>query len=258
MSGIVAVAKNLVISLVVPFGAIFLFAPTVFAQSTINTQLCQDSQLTISQPPHDGTVNNPVVHFSGTVAYSSQIEVYVDSNYSTQIPLSSGATTYASDITIGKGTHTIKLVAINHCSGSSNAESALVVTYVPAKVSGPTSTNVSENGSKVDSSNSIQTQTQAPLSGFDNALKSVASWLNFKVDNQQESQSRLSVVRAITLAVGLIVSVFGMALIVVDWFSRVTAGFLLPGLVGDSRILVFRIFFRVIGIITVLLSLFVP
>jgi hypothetical protein len=251
----IVVANKLAGTLAAMLVAVFLFSIPVAAQSTIKAQLCADSQITISQPPHDGTVNNPLVHFSGTVVYAGQIEVYIDDNYSTQIPLASGATTYASDITIGTGTHTIKLVAIATCSSSSNASSTLVVTYVPAKVTGPTTTKVSENGSKVDSSATVQPQSQLSPS-LNNTLGTIGQWLNFKTDNQQANRSQLSFVRGGVLIAGLVLSVFGMASIIVDWFSKVTAGFLLPGLVGSSRTLLFRIFFRVVGIVTVLLSLF--
>jgi hypothetical protein len=256
MPGIAVVAKrslSLVAALLV---ATFLFAVPTSAQSTIKAQLCDQSTVTIVQPAHDGTVNNPVVHFSGTVANANQIEVYVDNSYSTQIPLSSGVTTYESDITVGLGTHTIKLVAVGSCSGETNGEASLVVTYQPAKATGPTSTNVSENGTKVGSTNS-SVQPQSPLSpSMNNTLNTIAQWLNLKIDNQQADQTQLSLVRSAVLAAGLVLSVFGVASIVVDWFSRVTSRFLLPALVAKRRILVFRLFFRVVGILTVLLALF--
>ncbi|MDB5183836.1 MAG: hypothetical protein JWO07_517 [Candidatus Saccharibacteria bacterium] len=256
MLGIAVAAKRLVTIITVMFVAVFLFAPMTFAQSTIKAQLCNQSVVTIVQPAHDGTVNNPVVHFTGTVGNANQIEVYVDNNYSTQIPLSSGATTYASDVTIGTGTHAIKLSAVGNCSGVTNGEASLVVTYEPAKAAGPTSTNVSENGSKVGSTDSTP-QSQSPLSpSLDNNLSSIGQWLNIKIDNQQASQSQLSFVRGGVLVAGLVLSVFGVAAIIVDWFARATSGFLLPALAGAGRILAFRIFFRVVGVATVLLALF--
>lgn len=88
------------------------------------------SGLTITTPVSDSVVNQATITLSGTVLNATQIEVRVDGQYSSTIPLNASDVSYTMQLTLTVGTHTILLTANDVC-GISNASSQTVVTYQP-------------------------------------------------------------------------------------------------------------------------------
>ena len=81
-------------------------------------------------------INSPVtvdampLHLAGTVDSLTQIQVYVDGEYSVAIPLDAGATSFSYDLVIPAGSHAVKLVGISPFADISPTVE-LSVTYVP-------------------------------------------------------------------------------------------------------------------------------
>lgn len=109
-------------------------APTAgAAASTINVAVCGDgagAQLTITNPVSDSTVDHPNVEIAGTVAEASQIEITIDNEYDSTVPLDPQQTTFSTTVQLAAGTHTISLVANDICQVQ-NATASVVITYQP-------------------------------------------------------------------------------------------------------------------------------
>jgi hypothetical protein len=119
--------------------------------SRIEVMVCpqgNESGVSITKPLSDSTVADPVVKVEGTVFSISQINVYVDGQYSTTTAISMGGKTFAIDVSVEPGTHTIKLVASDSC-GQQTHEDSVVISYHPQINPGTgsdTATSLSDGG----------------------------------------------------------------------------------------------------------------
>ena len=134
--------------------ALMLPVQTAGAESNLAAIICDPSRpasLTVVRPQSDSVVNNADIELSGEVAQASQLELYVDDAYSGVVPLSYNETHFSTTVSIGLGTHTIKVVAVDVCQVG-NASASVVVTYqnataasngsqVPTNVDGSTVNN---------------------------------------------------------------------------------------------------------------------
>lgn len=122
------------ILLFVAVGTVSLLLSTnVHAQSKLQILACDPqvpSSIAITQPSSDSLVNQSAVEVTGTVFRASQIEIYVNNAFGGVIPLSFGATDFSTPVSIGAGTQTIRLVAIDSCQAG-NGEASVVLTYLP-------------------------------------------------------------------------------------------------------------------------------
>jgi hypothetical protein len=123
------------------FGAIAMFSISMISlaqgtithavSSSVNAAVCgagAGATLTIDSPQSDSVVNQPTVQVNGTVTDATQIEVSIDGQYNSTVPLSSGQTNYQTSVQLTTGTHTIALVANDVCQ-MQDANASVVVTY---------------------------------------------------------------------------------------------------------------------------------
>ena len=102
-------------------------------ESRIEVLVCptgSQSAFVPTQPQSDSVVNAAKLNVTGTVAFISQIDFFIDEVYNNTVALGYSATTFDTHITLSPGTHTIKLVATDSCSQTVHTEE-LVVTYQP-------------------------------------------------------------------------------------------------------------------------------
>jgi len=122
------------ILLFVAIGTVLLLPSTnAYAQSNLQILACDPqvpSSITIKQPSSDSLINQSTIEIAGEVFRANQIEIYVNNAYGGVIPLSFGATEFSAPVTIGAGTQTIRLVAVDLCQVG-NTEASVVLTYVP-------------------------------------------------------------------------------------------------------------------------------
>lgn len=125
---------------------------SVFAASTsVNAAICgtgAGATLAITSPESDSVVSNPTISVSGDVTNATQIDVSIDGQYNSTVPLSAGQTSYQTSVQLSAGTHTISLIANDVCQ-MQDGTASVVVTYqaqtTPSTGQG-TPTQVGENG----------------------------------------------------------------------------------------------------------------
>lgn len=101
------------------------------AESNLAAIICDPSRpasLTVVRPQSDSVVTSADIELSGDVTQASQLEIYVDDAYSGVVPLSYNDNHFSTTVSIGLGTHTIKVVAVDVCQVG-NATASVVVTY---------------------------------------------------------------------------------------------------------------------------------
>lgn len=207
-----------------------LFVPrAAFAQSSsVYATLCgATSQIAIAQPVSDSTVTSPEVVVGGTVSQANQIEVYINDEFDSTIPLVIGQSTYSSTIQLPSGTHTIKVEAINSCGGQ-NGEATSVITYTPppAQASSGEGANTqvaSSQGSGIrvgtpptvtSGDGAPMTQESTPLGlppAIGRPLEQLLDWLNISHQDNTDGPSSLSIGRAVFVVGGMYFLVLGIA-----------------------------------------------
>jgi len=136
---------------------VFTFALTnassTFAvDTTIGAAVCGSgagASLSVDAPPSDSVVDQPTVKIIGTVADATQIDISIDGQYDSTVPLSVGQTSYQADVQLTAGTHTISLVANDACQ-MQDAEASIVVTYQPKTTPGSGSETPTDVGDGVE------------------------------------------------------------------------------------------------------------
>jgi hypothetical protein len=101
------------------------------AESNLAAIICDPNRpasLTVVRPQSDSVVTSSDIELSGDVTQASQLEIYVDDAYSGVVPLSYNDHHFSTTVSIGLGTHTIKVVAVDVCQVG-NATASVVVTY---------------------------------------------------------------------------------------------------------------------------------
>lgn len=216
--------------------------------------LCNgQSTITVSQPESDSIVNDSSVTIKGGVSQSTQIEVALDDVFDSVVPLNLGQTTYEAAVNVTPGTHTIKLTAINACESGQDASTTLILTYTPPPVR-------NANGEvKIGDSNGQVESPQAGLSlpePFQRGIESTLRFLDIGSTHDSDKYSRLSVVRAIFLTLGLYLATFGA----VTWaiLRHVIVFPILRRFGSDvpSRTIIAKWFVRIVGMLIFLASLF--
>lgn len=140
--------------------------------TTVNLALCgsgSGATVTIDLPINDSVVNQPTVQVSGAVSNASQIDVAVDSQYYSTVPLNPGQTSYTTLVQLSAGTHTISLVANDVCNVQDGTAS-VVVTYQPQSnpgTGGSTPTEVGDDGAILNND---------PVGAEDNSKTGLDSW----------------------------------------------------------------------------------
>ncbi len=91
------------------------------------------------------TVTVMPLNLSGSLESLTQIQVYVDNVFSVTIPVSEGATSFAANLVIPAGTHTVKLVGISPFADTSPTIT-ISVTYMPPSGTEESQTTTSSPG----------------------------------------------------------------------------------------------------------------
>lgn len=169
--------KRLVASLIVALavtvtGSLPALAANTNVQATVSGNTTPILQVTSTDGSSTPPTSHTIIHWAlakfaihGTVNNLVQIQVEVDGQYSTTVPLTPADTAFDTTVTLTPGTHTITLVGIS-ADGSTNPTTTLTVDYTPAPtapVPAPPTTNTGGVFSGVPISSSITTASNAGL-----------------------------------------------------------------------------------------------
>lgn len=257
--------------LLISVGATLIYActiaasPQVFAQasSTIKATVCRaSSAITLSAPVGDSVVTDANVIVKGTVEQANQIEVSIDDGFDKIIPLSTNQTTFDDTLQLTPGTHTIKFVAINACSGP-NGSVISVVTYTPPPQANPsngTSTPTSlGSGVSLSGNGQAAPAQESPSTWFhdivEEPLQRGLTWLNIDTVDSGGGNG-LPLRNAIFIAVGTYLLMMGLGLrigkliIGIPFIVRVT-----PRLTSLDKLRWLRATSRIVGLIIIIASL---
>lgn len=227
MHGLVAASSRLLAGILLVVAIISLSGSVARAQTTVGVTVCGGALPTISivQPVSDSVVTSGTVALQGNVSQASQIEVQIDDVFDSVIQLSVGQTSYAGNVQLPLGTHTIKLTAINVCPGG-NGTASVVVTYEQPpgtpSTGGTTDTEVGngeENGVQtVNSADGTVEEDSVTGVGLPERLlvplRDIAGWLNIDLDTNDttgEGLATMSFVQAVTFTAGTYLVVIGLA-----------------------------------------------
>lgn len=107
-------------------------APVNAQGTTITVPLCDTalSTITIDTPQDNSVFNESPVTITGSVYRLTQIQVYLDGNYVSTVPLDSGATSFTTSVYINQGTNLVRLVGIDPCTPD-NPEVTWKIIYAP-------------------------------------------------------------------------------------------------------------------------------
>lgn len=187
--------------------------------TNIGVTICgpESSQISLTQPVSDSVVTVPTVTLEGTVSQASQLEITVDGTPDSIIPLDMGQTNFTGSVQLAPGTHTIEVTAVNICAGGNGTATAVVTYTVPPQTPStgeetPTTVGGVIQGGSIDAVGESKGEELSPLGQLLKPIEGIAKWLNvdFGVE-PQEGLSMLSVSRAVTLTVGMYLSVIGVA-----------------------------------------------
>lgn len=234
-------------------------------QTTVAATVCEPSSaISLTQPVSDSTVTQPAVPLAGTVSQAAQIEVYIDEIFDSVIPLGVAQTSYTGSIQIAQGTHTIKVVAVNICPGP-NGSASSVVTYTPPPSTGGDGggTDTSAGGDKPagDDTGPPVTSGEEPLLSLpfvpreaEKVFEDMGKWLNIVATYEAPASSRLTLLRATTIAIGSWLLAFGIATTVVQWLGSVLPMF--SDMPATRRSKIIARIIRGIGFLMVIAGLF--
>lgn len=192
------------------------------ADTTVGAAICGTgaaATLTITDPPSDSVVDQPTVVVSGEVANATQIDISIDGDYDSTLPLSPGETNYQTSVQLTTGTHTIKLEANDVCQ-MQDATASVVVTYQARTTPGSgneTPTQVGEGvnvgGQPIENnSQPIDAESWPVVGPIINLGRDLVRGLDFEIGNQPGSLWR-SMLRFSFIVIGLAVALLGNAAI---------------------------------------------
>jgi hypothetical protein len=134
LSYAVVVKHSVRVSAISLLSLVLLVTTPVHAEDTqVNAVVCggmQGASLTVEQPKSDSLTASSPIAFQGAVSNATQIDVTVDDNYDSTLPINPNQPTYQILINLTTGTHTVKLTANDICHVQ-NAVQTVVITYQP-------------------------------------------------------------------------------------------------------------------------------
>ena len=272
---VVATSVTIAVLLVTASGP---FVHAENGSTSVNATICDnESTATITVPDGDSTVNKPDVVVSGTIVQAYQAEVYVDGQFDRVVSTAKGGGSYKTQVSLTPGTHTLKVVAIHVC-GVKNGEASAVVSFEPPPTpagSSGSSTPTQVGGVVVSpplSSNDLGVNRDAEqlslVSRFGavalSQINTVERWLNLKIvdtatPDEDVSKSSLGGIRAIFLALAVVIAIFGEWSMVSSYIATIIAKHW-PGSTKKSRVRsIVRQgwFFRLFGVVFFFLLLLV-
>ena len=206
-------------------------AGVAHAQTNVYATICVPaSSVTINQPVNDSTVTSNPVTIEGSVNQANQIEIYIDDEFDSILPLTTGQQTYSGTLQLPTGTHTVRVEAINSCDGT-NGEATSVVTFTapPSQPSTgettPTGVNPDQNatitiGTPVPGATIEQTVSSRTILGLppflSRPLEQLFSWLNINLVDATDSTQTLSFARAAIILASMYLLIIGLPLAAVS------------------------------------------
>lgn len=195
-----------------------LMLSVVFAVRTeavgVGIILCgSQSNITVTEPASDNIVMESELTVKGLVNQAAQIEVLLDDEFNSVVPLNLGQTTFETIVHLTPGTHTIKLTAINACDTGDDDATTIVVTYTAppernadgeAEIN-PVGDDGTGTGDQIESPQGLD-GLLAPLRGTADTVLKIFDIRSF---DAEQNYSQLTVARALILAVGMYIAVFG-------------------------------------------------
>jgi hypothetical protein len=196
------------------------------AESVVQALVCsQSASLTITQPASDSVVALSPLGIKGTVSQANQIEVYVDSVFSSVVPLSASTTSYETNVALTTGTHTVKLIAVDACQ-IENGEATIVVTYQPAV----TQSAGSDTATRISGGGVVVGQAVDPVASESNTLldrivlqplRNLGAALDLTPVTTAPRQEVISPTgRLLLLASGVTILIFSSALLDLRFISK--------------------------------------
>ncbi len=193
-------------------------APVSAQGTTITVPLCDMAPATIavSTPQDNSVFNQPTVTLTGTVYRLTQIQVYLNDDYVSTIPLDSGATTFSTDIYIYQGSNIVKLVGIDPCSQTS-PEVEWKLIYAPGAQPTvqpkPPGTLPRPFQAVVDSSAYLKEQVDmasqtTPAQSFSGALYEALVALDIAPKNAPQEQMNRMLLRMVLIVTGTALLLF--------------------------------------------------
>lgn len=234
-------------------------------QTVVAATVCEPaSSISLTQPVSDSTVTQSPVPLAGTVNQATQIEIYVDDIFDSVIPLGVAQTSFTGSVQLAQGTHTIKVVAVNVCPGPNGSDSS-VITYTPPPSTGgggdQTDTSAGGSGSVESETGPPVTSGEEPLLSLpfvpreaEKVFEDIGKWLNIVATYEAPASSRLTLLRATTIAVGSWLLAFGIATTVVQWLGSVLPMF--SDMPSTRRSKIIARIIRGIGLLMVVAGLF--
>lgn len=211
---------------------------TVAAQgSAVNAIICSSgATVTLQQPISDSIVTSPIVTISGQATQASQVEVYVNDQLDSISSIPVGQSAFSATTTVSNGTSTIKVVAVDVCQLQNGQASSVVTFNPPPENSGSngsdTQTNLPGQGVIIGGDYKVQPKTADRLPFLDlvppvvgRAFTAISGWLNITTTFEQGSAPRLTVFRAMAIAIGSWLLAFGLATTVLQWIASSTTLF---------------------------------
>lgn len=201
-------------------------AVSAHAQTNVYATICVPaSTISIDQPVNDSTVTSNPVAIKGSVNQANQIEIYVDGEFDSILPLTIGQSAYSGMLQLPVGTHTVRVEAINSCDGE-NGEATSVITYT-APPTQPSTGETTPTGVAPTEDATITIGTPTPGVEVGQPKSSIASlglppllsrpleqlfgWLNISpVDVNGEAQT-LSFGRAAVIFMSMYLLIIGLA-----------------------------------------------
>ena len=201
-------------------------AGSAHAQTNVYATICVPaSTISINQPVNDSTMTSNPVTIEGNVNQANQIEIYIDEEFDSILPLTIGQATYSGTLQLPTGTHTVRVEAINSCDGE-NGEATSVVTYT-APPTQPSTGETTPTGVAPTDDATITIGTPAPgtvtgqpessLAGLglppllSRPLEQLFNWLNINPIDTNGNTQTLSFGRAAVILASMYLLIIGLA-----------------------------------------------
>ena len=200
--------------------------------SAVNAIICSSgATVTLQQPVSDSIVTNPIVTISGQATQASQVEVYVNDQLDSISSIPVGQSAFSATTTVSNGTSTIKVVAVDVCQ-LQNGQASSVVTFNPPPENsgsngGDIQTSLPGQGVIIGGNYEVQPKSddsQLPFldlvpPAVSSVFTAVSDWLNITTAFEQGDAPRLTILRAMTIAVGSWLLAFGLATTALQWVA---------------------------------------
>lgn len=207
-------------------------APVNAVGTTVEVPVCDTapSTIDITTPQDNSVFSQSPVTITGTVYRLTQIQVYVNGNYASTVPLDSGATTFTTNVYLDKGSNLVRLVGVDFCTQDSPEVTWKLIyapgatpTPQPGPPGTPPKTVQDAQQALIDSSEYLQDQVDQasltkPARSVSGMLYDMMVILDIVPRNATVEQANRMLLRMALIVAGTSLVVSG------DWFVTVYHG----------------------------------